>query len=401
MVSFDTATVESGKMKEKFRVALGLGQGVKTALSQGVVYQMGEQKATTMLKLQQMYNNAGSTEMYVRIATKRYCDGDYGEDQEHGELHNLETSLEYCRVAASLNHPINPEIMCAYTYMDVGIQQAPNFKEYPEITQPDKDWSEYTLEEMCNVLEQYGELVAREVLATGCSVEYWNLGNEANYGFAGVNLGLKTIVNPELEFVSMKHVYMKHIDMDSIDADFLKENLWNYNGQMMAALANGIRKVHADAKFATHIAGLFNKEDSVTYFNTLLENGIELEQAGISIYPTNNVAERLLDYMDRLKNVIKAIVSKCNLTVFIAEYGYPSEEMKGFAWNWKVEGYQLTEADQAKFTADFIAWCKENGGTGIRPWAPDLLGLWEPMSLFSYDEATKIAKAKPVMEVLK
>lgn len=385
----------SGKQGgETFRIALGLGQGIAENLSRGIVYQIGDQTAATMTRLQQMYIDTGSTEMYVRIATKRYHDGGYGEDSEHGTIHNLEVGLEYCRVAASLNHPINPEIMCAYTYMDVSVQQAPNFKEYPEIIQPDKDWSEYTLSEMCGVLEQYGELVAREVLATGCTVEYWNLGNEANLGFAGVNLGLKTAVSPVLE-----HVNMERIEMEQMDTDFLKENLWKYNGQMMAALAKGIRKAHADAKFASHIAGLFNAHDCVIYFNTLLENGMELDQAGISIYPTNNLVERMPDYMDKLKSAIKAVVSECGLPVFMAEYGYPSEVMGGFGWNSPIDDYKLTVADQARFTADFIAWCKENGGSGIRPWAPDLLGAWEPMSLFSYDEERKLATAKPVMEV--
>ena len=97
-----------------FRVALGLGQGIDIGLSKGIIYQIGEEQATTMKELQQMYIGAGSTEMYVRIATKRYND----DDTYHARIHNLETSLEYCRVAAALDHPINPEIMCAHTYMD-------------------------------------------------------------------------------------------------------------------------------------------------------------------------------------------------------------------------------------------------------------------------------------------
>ncbi len=36
------------------------------------------------------------------------------------------------------------------------------------------------------MLKAYGEIVATEILRTGCTVENWNSGNEANYGFAGV-----------------------------------------------------------------------------------------------------------------------------------------------------------------------------------------------------------------------
>ncbi|WP_158584697.1 glycosyl hydrolase 53 family protein [Lachnotalea sp. AF33-28] len=382
-----------------FRVALGLGQGIDIGLSKGIIYQIGEEKATTMKELQKMYIGAGSTEMYVRIATKRYND----DDTYHARIHNLETSLEYCRVAAALDQPINPEIMCAHTYMDASIQQAPDFRDYPEISKPDKEWSEYSLEEMCSVLEQYGELVAREVLATGCRVEYWNLGNEANYGFAGVNLGLKTAVNPKLCRLD-SHIEMERVDMEHVDVYFFKENIWKYNGQMMASLAKGIKKAHPGAKFGSHIAGLFDAPTSVAYFKTLLENGVELSQAGISIYPTMNLAEIYHDYIGIMKKVIRAIVDECGLPVFVAEYGYPSRIMGGFAWNQPVKGYELTAEGQARFTADFIAWLKEYGGSGIRPWAPDLLGWdpgWEPMSLFSYDGQTKIASAKPVIECFK
>ena len=184
--------------EQEFRVALSLGQGVNDNFEQGIKYVSTYGTASNATQLQQMYMEAGATEMFVRIATKRYNDGDTSVDAYHAALHNLEVGLETCEIAASLDIPINPEIMCAYTYMDGNDQQAPDFKDYPEIEKPDKEWSEYTLEEMCSVLEQYGELVAEEILDTGCTVEYWNIGNEANFGFAGVNVGLETQVNPNL-----------------------------------------------------------------------------------------------------------------------------------------------------------------------------------------------------------
>lgn len=89
------------------------------------------------------------------------------------------------------------------TAMDMETQQAPRFEEYPEIyaLQNGKDWSELSLEEICTVLEAYGAFVAESILRTGCTVQNWNLGNEANFGFAGISLGLKTAVNPKLEQV--------------------------------------------------------------------------------------------------------------------------------------------------------------------------------------------------------
>lgn len=393
-------TIKSAKQSgQSFRVALSLGQGVHECFSKGVVFKNGNQIAASKKELQQMYLDAGSTEMYVRISTKRYNDGDTSVDPYHAGILNLEAGLDTCKVAADMGIPINPEIMCAYTYMDGFSQQAPDFKDYPELSKPDKPWSEYSLEEMCSVLEQYGELAAGEVLSTGCTVEYWNLGNEANFGFAGVNIGLKTAVNPDIEGKTIYDMfYLGHIG-----ADYLKENLWIYNGQMMAALAKGIRKAAPDAKFATHIACMNDCHFNTSYFNTLKECGFSLDHAGLSIYMTNEAARYSDDYIGGMKNVIKAIVEECDLSVFIAEYSYPSGKMVGpFAsWDVPVSGYEFSEEDQARFTADFLVWCKENGVSGIRPWGPDILGHWEPMSMFSYDEATKTASAKPVLNVFK
>ena len=39
---------------------------------------------------------------------------------------------------------------------------------------------------MLPILRSYGALVAREILNTGVKVRIWDLGNEVEYGFAGV-----------------------------------------------------------------------------------------------------------------------------------------------------------------------------------------------------------------------
>lgn len=314
-------------------------------------------------------------------------------------MNNKKLGGNTCRLVAELDIPINPEIMCAYTYMDGFTPQAPDFKDYPEIIKPDKSWSEYTIDEMCSVLEQYGELVATEILNTGCTVEYWNLGNEANFGFAGVTVGLKTTVNPELKKVSLYDMYA----LDHIGTDYLKKNIWSYNAKMMSALAKGIKKVQPDAKFATHVACQNDVYFNVEYYNTLKKYGMKLNQAGISIYPTNEAANYSQDYMTDMKNVIKAVVKECKIPMFIAEYLYPSSNMEGqlSTWDVPVLGYQIDSEDQARFTSDFLEWCKTNGVSGIRPWGADVLDDWEPMSFFTYDENSKVATAKPIINVFK
>lgn len=152
--------------------------------------------------------------MFVRIATKRHrtyqSDGVTldntvdGVEDENANVHTFDQAIELCKIAADLDIPINPEIMGAYTYMDMDKLQAPRFEEYPDIyaLQNGKKWSELSLDEVCNVMETYGAFVAEQLLTNGCTIYNWNLGNEANYGFAGIGLGMKNAVNPSLEDAS-------------------------------------------------------------------------------------------------------------------------------------------------------------------------------------------------------
>lgn len=375
-----------------FRVALSVSPFSGSAFEDGYTYTAGSLTAENRKELEQMYIAAGATEMYTRIATKRYTTENNlvdGEENGNANFHTLEQGLELCRMAAELNIPINPEIMCAYTYMDMDRQQAPNFAEYPEIyaLQNGKSWEELSLDEMCVVLEAYGELVATEILKTGCRVDNWNIGNEANFGFAGVSVGLKTAVNPKLENVSDT---VKNI-LPILGTGWLEENVWKYNAVQMTAVANGIKEAYQELgidsgniKFSTHIATVITTVRNATaYFNTLKENGFPISVAGISFYPS--APGVYLNKMTLYKKIVTAINTKCHLPVFIAEFSYPSGEVEGAyaGWSQTVSGYPHTEKGQAAIYQDVVEWGKTHGVVGIRYWAPDYSG-WESMSMFDY-----------------
>jgi arabinogalactan endo-1,4-beta-galactosidase len=129
-----------------------------------------------------------------------------------------------------------------------------------------------------------------------------------------------------------------------------------------------------------------------------MENGFTPDQAGISFYPSTPGPWR--DQMKKLKEIVTGINNRLGLKVFIAEYAYPSRSMtegefKG--WNQKTRGYGHSEEDQARLLHAIIAWGKDNGLAGIRPFAPDLNGHWEPMSWFQHDPNTRKSLAKKIL----
>lgn len=384
---------KSVETKEEFRNALSVSPFTATNFANGYTYEYEGRQIKNIEELEQLYIDKGATEMYVRIATKRHTtdkDVTDGMPDSNANVHTFDQALELCKLAAKLNIPINPEVMCAYTYMDMETQQAPRFDEYPDIytLQNGKDWSELTLGEIKTVLEAYGRFLATEILSTGCTVENWNLGNEANFGFAGVSLGLKTAVNPKLENVSD---FMRYI-LPTFNVGWLEKNIWRYNAQEFAAVRAGILSAYDDlgidssnVKFSTHIATVVMTPNACArYFNCMKANGYDMDTAGISFYPS--APSLFVNSMTLFKKTVMAINTKCNLPVFIGEFSYPSGEMSGaFAgWNKETKGYANTEEGQANIYRDVISWGKTHGVIGIRYWAADYED-WGSMGMFKFE----------------
>ena len=389
------------KKSEDFRVALSLSPFSLNQFEKGYSFAVGDKTASTPEELQNIYRELGSTEMYVRIATKRHKtaeDVTDGQPDENANVHTFDQGIHLCEIAAALNIPINPEIMCAYTYMDMDKQQAPRFEEYPEFNflMNGKKWEELTLDEICTVLEAYGAFVGEAILSTGCTVNNWNLGNEANFGFAGISMGLKTAVDPKLEKAGTLKKYLAPV----FARGWLKKHVWKHDAKAYAAVKRGILSAYAklgiddsNVKFSTHVATVvFPAGCTAKFFNFMKDNGYEMETAGISYYPS--APSMALSKKGLLKKTVKKINKKCGLNVFIGEFSYPSGMMDGpFAgWNKKVKGYKHDQQGQANIYADVIKWGKANGMAGIRYWAPDYEG-WYAMSMFEFSNKKGTAKS--------
>ena len=396
---------------EPFRVALSLSPFSLNQFEDGYSFVIGDRTATTPEELQSIYRSLGSTEMFVRIATKRHKtykeDGVTldntvdGAEDENANVHTFDQGIELCKIAAELDIPINPEIMGAYTYMDMDKLQAPRFEEYPEISalQNGKKWSELSLDEVCTVMEAYGAFVAEELLKTGCTINNWNIGNEANFGYAGIGLGAKTAVNPDLEDASDLRRYTASI----FSLWWLKKEVWPYEARVLAATKKGILSAYSklgmdasNVKFSTHIATVvFTTRAIVSFFETMAEYGYEMDVAGLSYYPS--APALAVDKWELLTRTVVRINHDLGIPVFIAEFSYPSGKMHGaFAgWNKKLKNYKHNEKGQADIYADVISWGRKYGLAGIRYWAPDYEG-WYAMSMFNFDD-NKQGTAKSIL----
>ena len=411
---------------EPFRVALSLSPFTLNQFEAGYSFKVGNQTATTPADLQKIYQSLGSTEMYVRLATKRHktykTDGTLdnttdGKPDENANVHTFDQVLQTCSLAAKLNIPINPEVMCAYIYMDMDGTQAPRFSNdpkspcyYPELfadakfakIMKDGDpkvWETLSLEDICYVLEKYGEFVGDSILATGATVNNWNLGNEANFGFAGIGIGTPNSFDQTLAKAGPMKRYMSSL----FSVWWLKKHVWKYEAQTLAAVRRGIEKAYdkadkdrSNVKFSTHIATVVSTpRSSASFFTYMANHDYKMETAGISYYPSAPAMS--FNKWKLFTKTVTRINKKCNVPVFIGEFSYPSQDMVGpFAgWNAQLGSYKKDQKGQSDIYADVIAWGKTHGLIGIRYWAPDYEGEWYPMSMFEFEN--KVGTAKQIL----
>lgn len=157
-----------------FRTSVSVSPFTETVLK-SLTLTDGAPAAHTVAEVQQLFNRHGATEVYQRIATRKLAPQG---DAEHGWARGLERA----RLARDLGMPFNPEIGLFASYGDgATYQEPPDFTDYPSIRLPGP-WTSLTLDQMLGPLREYAALVARQILATGVTVNYWDLGNEVENG---------------------------------------------------------------------------------------------------------------------------------------------------------------------------------------------------------------------------
>jgi arabinogalactan endo-1,4-beta-galactosidase len=391
-----------------FRISLSVSPFTELRLLDGTTFTDGKITARNPEELQRFYQIHGANEVYARIATTQKYRTGFGD-------HSMNRGLERARMAKSLNLPFNPELGLFNIYGDVRCQPAPDFSDYPEIKLPGP-WTSLTLEQMLPVLRLYGTLAARQILSTGVNVRIWDIGNEVEFGTAGVAVQpmpggcddtaggprwykAPDSVDPAIGRMSVLEL-LKMPEKQRIA--WLQSHLWPHEAKMLAAVAEGIRSVDPHARFSTHASGVTSvlPDQAVAFFKAMREGGFAIDEPGVSYYPTSSAFPS--DRLQAFKDMAISLRHQLGRPVFISEFGYPSEKMKsGFIWNDAVKGYPLSPEGQGNFIRDLVSWGVQTRIlSGIRPWAPDLAGTpWGPMSFF--EMAGKTATSRPALNAIK
>ncbi len=371
-----------GSAAAPFRVALSVSPFTSVIFKTGATFSDGQTTATDLTSLEQMYVSHGATELFARIATYRTPNGT-------SDDHSQKTAVERATLAKSLGLTFNPELGLWAHYGDISCEPAPDFSEFPELSVPGP-WNKLTVDQMVPVLRAYGSIVATEILATGTTVEIWDIGNEVDLGTAGVaprgiNCSTPYTAPDGVDPVIGTKTVIDLLSMTEVDRiNWLTAHVWPHEARLLGAVADGIRDVDPKARFATHMSQSLSATYALAFYDAMALGGFSPDEFGFSYYPS---ATNGPDRAARFKDTVVQVQDHFKKPAFIAEVAYPAGPTTGGiydTWTNAIPAYPIGEEGQAAFVRDLASWAKASGVSGIRYWAPELFAPgWQGFALFA------------------
>jgi arabinogalactan endo-1,4-beta-galactosidase len=237
-------------------------------------------------------------------------------------------------------------------------------------------WKDLTFEAKLKAVEAYAERVARHFAEQQLPVEYWEIGNEIDFGLCGV----------------FEEEWPKRVS-----TEYMSAVIWPKEAAIIRAAQKGIKRVQPNARFVLHLTQWWNPEYNAAFFKSMTANQAAFDLAGLSFFPTSNLTKDAAPKDFFLK--AKALSATVERPIMLCEFAYPSEpKFPGqFAeWNRPVAGYTLDADGQARWIADFLA--SAQSASYLRSafyWSPEWYDspMWPAFALFDSQGRPKKALA--------
>lgn len=235
-----------------------------------------------------------------------------------------------------------------------------------------EEWEKLAVEQRADKIREYARGIAQHMIDKSIPIDFYEIGNEIDYGIAGVYAQVN----------------------ERRDIGRLKVDIWPQESTLIKAAIQGVKDANPEARFMLHIANSWDPQFGSAFFRAMEQAGVEYDYIGLSYYPPAFgalAAGRLCDTLDRLAGDIgKATI--------IAESAYPAEiPGKGLfgAWKHPLPGYPLSPEGQAWWLRDLLS--------GLRS-RPDVAGyyyfspgfywnkeIWAPFALFDGSGEARLA----------
>jgi arabinogalactan endo-1,4-beta-galactosidase len=234
-------------------------------------------------------------------------------------------------------------------------------------------WKDLTFEGRLDAVRTYSREIVAHFRAEGLRSHLYEIGNEIDYGICGEYPGKGTKKNPEA----------------------LSRRLWPRSAELIRASQAGVLEADPEAQFILHIAHWWDAEFCVSFFRFMLDHGVQVDQAGLSYFPSSNIGGSL--EMAEFGATATRLAAAIQRPVIVPETAYPStRDFSGqfSRWKYEVPGYPLTPDGQRRWIADFLAYCHRHPDIhAVYYWSPEWCGegMWKGFALFDPAGAAKSA----------
>jgi|GEM_PF-709050 len=225
------------------------------------------------------------------------------------------------------------------------------------------EWAELTIEKRAEAIRQYAYETTRHFIDQGISLDFYEIGNEIDYGICGV-------------FADTTHPR---------DISSLRDDIWPDEAQLIKAAIDGIREADPGAHILLHIASGWNPAFASAFFQSMIDFGVDYDYIGLSYYPTafGMVAT------SQVRTTMNTLSDEIGKPIIICETAYPAELPAGGmfeAWRYAIPGYPLTPEGQARWLSDMLEGMRGRGDViGVYMFSPEFWysgELWGPFALF-------------------
>ena len=225
-------------------------------------------------------------------------------------------------------------------------------------------WKDLDIPERAEAIRKYSREIVQHFRKEGLRSHLYEIGNEIDYGICGVYPGKGTKKNPTS----------------------LSRSCWPDAARLVLAAQEGVREADPEAKFLLHIAHWWDPEFCVAFFQFMLGQGVTVDFAGLSYFPSSNIGGSL--EMEQFGEVATRLHATIQRPIIVPETAYPSTaNFTGQFERWKkaAPGYPLTPDGQRRWLEDFLRYCAHHPAIhSVYYWSPEWYGegMWKAFALF-------------------
>lgn len=268
-------------------------------------------------------------------------------------------------------------------------------------------WEGLELEELTEVVQDYCYRTTNHFKEQGLDIEIYDVGNEIQEGILGYLPGQKVPIPDDIDPYA--------------NLSYMRSKVWKTEAKILKAAIKGIKEGDSNGKITLHVAGSSGKRLIKSFFQTMVNEGVKFDYAGISFPGVER--DWSVRFEDDPFSWIKPVVEflgSLNKKVIFSEFTYPNDpsgiggvplpvpDLPKWESHVSVPGYPLTPSGQAKWVRDFLSFCrKEKNVVGAFYYYPDFFpGICEgPVKCYPPDEGFGLfasdTKARPALSQLR